>query len=70
MRLDTEKMDMIIAEKGMLLKDVYTKAGLTPVAFRKIRTGKTEPRLGTIGRIAYALGVGVQEIIVMKGDEE
>ena len=70
MKIDVEKLDFLIADKGMMLKDVATASGISENAFRNIRTGKAVPRLRTIGRIANALGVGVQEIIVQKGDEE
>ena len=70
MKIDTEKLNIAVANSGMMLKDVASASGLSDVALRNIRTGKSEPKLRTIGRIANALGVGVQEIIVMKGDEE
>lgn len=63
MKIDTEKLDMAICEKGMMLKDVAHASGITENSFRNIRTGKSEPRLKTIGKIASALGVNIKDII-------
>ena len=63
MKINKEKIDLIIANKGMLLKDVASASGLSELAFRNIRQGKVKPRLITIGRIATALDVNVEDII-------
>lgn len=63
MKIDTEKLDFAICEKEMMLKDVAHASGITEQAFRNIRTGKSEPKLSTLGRIASALGVNIQDII-------
>ena len=33
MKIDTEKLDILIADKGMMLKDVATASGLSEIAF-------------------------------------
>ena len=63
MKIDTERLDFAICEKGMMLKDVAQDSGITEQAFRNIRTGKSEPKLSTLGRIASALGVNIKDII-------
>lgn len=63
MKIDTEKLDFAICEKGMMLKDVAQTSGLSENCFRNIRQGKAEPRLRTIGKIASALGVNIKDII-------
>ena len=70
MEIDKKKVMLLLAEKGMLYKDVCTKAGISEAEFRKIRSGDRTPKPATIGRIAYALGVGVHEIILREGDDE
>lgn len=67
MKIDSSKIDILICEKGIMLKDIAVASGISENAFRAIRQGKSEPRLATIGRIASALGVGVQDIIVHEG---
>lgn len=66
-KIDTEKLDILIATKGEMLKDIADKSGLSTNSFRNIRQGKSNPRLSTIGRIAKALNVDVQDII-QEGD--
>lgn len=63
MKIDTEKLDILIADKEMMLKDVAHASGITEQAFRNIRTGKSEPKLSTLGKIASALGVNIKDII-------
>lgn len=63
MRIDIEKLDIAICEKGMMLKDVARASEITENCFRNIRQGKAEPRLRTIGKIASALGVNIKDII-------
>lgn len=63
MKIDTEKLDLAICKKGMMLKDIAHASRITEQAFRNIRTGKSEPKLSTLGRIASALGVNVKDII-------
>lgn len=64
MKVDTEKLDILIADKGMMLKDVAQASGLSEIAFRNIRQGKVNPRLKTLGRIALTLNVSVKDIIL------
>lgn len=63
MRIDIEKLDITICEKGMTLKDIARASGITENCFRNIRQGKAEPRLRTIGKIASALDVNIKDII-------
>ena len=63
MKLDNDKILILIAEKGMYIKDLCKIAGLDESAFKAMRDGKRTPRPATIGRIAKALGVDVKDII-------
>lgn len=47
----------------MMLRDVAHASGITEQAFRNIRTGKSEPKLSTLGKISSALGVNIKDII-------
>ena len=40
MKIDTEKLDFAICEKGMMLKDVSHASGLSENCFRNIRQGR------------------------------
>ncbi|MDD6666213.1 MAG: helix-turn-helix transcriptional regulator [Eubacterium coprostanoligenes] len=63
MKIDNEKLMIALANNGMMLKDLCKRAGLSENAFRAIRQGKSTPRPATLGRIAKALNVDVQDII-------
>lgn len=63
MKLDEKKFERVLADKGLMLKDLCAEAGLAEITLRKIRQKKTTPRPATIGRIAKALNVEVQDII-------
>lgn len=67
MKIDVQKLDLAIANGGMMLKDVARASQLSDVALRNIRTGKSDPKLRTIGMIAKAIGVSVKDII-QEGD--
>ena len=69
MKIDTEKLDILIADKGMMLKDVATASGLSEIAFRNIRQRKVNPRLKTLGRIASVLNVSVKDLIIKEGED-
>ena len=64
MRISNEKLLIALANEGMLLKELAKKAGITMEALRNIRKGKSVPKPATIGKIAKALNVNVQEIIM------
>ena len=64
MKIDNEKLIIALANNGMMLKDLCAKAPLSEIALRDIRQGKSNPRPATIGKIAKALNVSVEEIIV------
>ena len=70
MKIDNQKVLVLLAEKGMLYKELCSGAGISDVEFRKIRAGQRQPKPATIGKIASALGVSVKEIIVQEGDSE
>ena len=70
MLINKKKVMLLLAERGMLYKDICSKAGISEVEFRKIRAGERNPKPATIGKIASALDVGVQEIIVQEGDDD
>lgn len=64
MRISNDKLMIALANEGMLLKELAQKAGITMEALRNIRKGKSTPKPATVGKIARALNVNVQEIIM------
>ncbi len=49
--------------KDLTQESIAGKAGISRAAYRKIETGKSEPRVRTLQAIAGALGVGIQELV-------
>ena len=49
--------------KRLTQEGLAAKAGLSRAAYRRIETGKSEPRVSTLQAIAGALGVGVHELV-------
>lgn len=63
MKLNNERIMIVLSERGMLIKDLCSEADVSETAFKKMRDGKRTPRTTTLGRIAKALNVDVQDII-------
>ena len=63
MKIDKEKLDIIMAKTHMYIKEICEAAGLPAETFKQARSGARNPKPKTIGRIAAALGVDVTEII-------
>ncbi len=68
MKVSTEKLELAMAQKKMLQKDLCEKACIAPRPFIAIRKGKVNPRPATVGKIADALGVSIADIIEGEGD--
>lgn len=49
-------------ERGILLKDLAEKVGLSRVSLTRISRGEQNPTIDTLDRIAKALGVEVAEL--------
>lgn len=69
LKIDINKVLVTLAEKHMNYKEFCKVAKISEVEFRKIRSGGRNPKPATIGKIASALGVSVQDI-VQEGDED
>lgn len=64
MKIDNNKLAIAMANECILCKDLCKKAGIAEVTLRQIKAGTRNPKPSTIGKIAKALNVKVQEIIV------
>lgn len=49
--------------RGLSLRALADKAGMTYVALLRMELGQTDPRLGTLRKLAKALRVGVADLI-------
>lgn len=62
MKLDAHKIKLLLAEKEMNQSDLAIKVGVTRQGINDI-LNRESCTLKTLGRIAKALGVPVQEIV-------
>lgn len=62
MKLDAHKIKLLLAEKEMNQSDLAIKVGVTRQGINNILSQES-CTLKTLGRIAKALGVPVQEIV-------
>ena len=59
-----DKVKMMADERGMTQKDIVERSGLSQPLVSKVMGNHTvDPRLGTIVRIAEALGVSTSELL-------
>ena len=63
MKVNIYKLNLAIANQCITVTDLCHKAGIAEVTLRKIRAGERNPKPATIGKIAKALNVNVQDII-------
>lgn len=63
MKINNIKFNIAIANVAMEQKDLAEKTGLTPETISRIKNGQQEPRLSTVGKIAKALEVNVEDLI-------
>lgn len=61
-RLKKEAVELAMMNKGMNLKALQEAANVSPRTLYLALRGKTQPTIGTIGKLARALGVDAAEI--------
>lgn len=62
LKLKIEKYNLLLASKCMTISELSTSSGISTVTLRKLYNGKAG-RPQTIGKIARALNVPVEELI-------
>lgn len=67
MKLNKQKLCVAMARSCVISKDLQQKSGLPKATYIRALTGKNV-RPATIGKIAKALGVPVENLIDMEGD--
>ena len=63
MKLDTQKLLIEMANACMTITELAEKSSVSRPALTKITTGKGNPKPVTIGKLAKALGVKVEDLI-------
>ena len=63
MKRGLPRLTQIREAKGYSLRRLANKVGMSYVALFRLERGETDPRLGTLRKLAKALRVGVAELI-------
>lgn len=63
MNLNREKMNIVIARSCLTMKELSEVSGVNVTTLSRINKGKQKPSMKTIGRIAKALKVDVEELV-------
>jgi len=62
MRLNVKKYELLLAQKCLTVNELSDHCGISPITLSKLKN-KHEARPQTIGKIAKALNVLVEEIV-------
>lgn len=63
MKIDNQKLDLLMANECLTSEQLSKVTGVSQVSLARFRKGTQQPRPATIGKIAKALGVRVEELI-------
>lgn len=63
MKIDMKKIDLLMAKKCLSSEQLSKVTGVSQVSIARFRKGTQEPRPKTVGKIAKALNVSVEELI-------
>lgn len=63
MKIDSKKLNLALAKKCMSMSELSTASGVDAVTITRINKGTQSPRPQTVGKLAKALNVRVEELI-------
>lgn len=63
MKFDKDKLLLLMAEQCINPYEFCEKAGITYMAYHKAVKGESKPKPATIGKMARALNVKVQDLL-------
>jgi len=63
MKFDKDKLLILMAEQELNPYDLCEKAGITYMVYHKASKGISNPKPATIGKLAKALNVKVQDLL-------
>ena len=69
MKIDKMKIDVAMANKGYSAKEFSEKCGVSQITIARLKRGVQKARRETIGKIAKALNVPVENLIDLEGGE-
>ena len=63
MKISNEKLEVAMANSCMNYKELSEATGMTQESFVRIKKGRQNPRPATVGKIAKALNVKVEDLV-------
>lgn len=69
MKIDKMKIDVAMANKGYSAKELSEKSGVSQITIARLKRGVQKARPETIGKIAKALTVSVEQLIDLEGGD-
>ncbi len=67
-KINKQRLQIAMANACLNMDDLATLAGISRGSLTKYVSGSTKPRTKTVGKIAKALNVQVQDIIELESD--
>lgn len=64
MKLNRDKLKLLIAEKGFSIRSIARAARVSEAALNLWMNHGKSPRLDTLGRVAGVLGVPIQSLVI------
>lgn len=68
MKINRQKLYIAMANSCLNMDDLAVKAGVSRVSLTQYSAGVTEPRTKTLGKIAKALNVPVEQLVDLESD--
>lgn len=69
MKIDKMKVDIAMANKGFSAKELSEKCGISQITITRLKKGVQKARPETVGKIAKALDVPVENLIDLEGGD-
>ena len=69
MKIDKMKVDIAMANKGFSAKELSEKCGISQITITRLKKGVQTARPETVGKIAKALDVPVENLIDLDGGD-
>ncbi len=69
MKIDKMKVDIAMANKGFSAKELSEKCGISQITITRLKKGVQKARPETVGKIAKALDVPVENLIDLDGGD-
>ncbi len=63
MKIDSKKLELAMANSCLSSEELAENTGIAQATIARIKRGSQEPRPVTVGRIAKALGVKVEDLV-------